>query len=668
MKNKNNNSFFRWFFSLIITPFIGFFLVSALMIMYVNKNPKLFGLWLINKNNFFKDVKIFYERNDKYSWLAILILVGLVLLSILVLNYKDIWNKLKKHSNKVEDKEAWEYNELTNEGLNKKAFVNKFTKNCASWTFGYFGKKDKYLVPPKNDLHSCVLGISGSGKSEKIILPNIHYNANLSYEEKPNFVITDPKGEILARTGNFLKENDYQILVFDLDNAKKSIKWNPLKVVWDFLHNKSKEELNKYDYANAYQAINEVVNSLKWGGGKEEGSIWEENAKNVIITVLKFWLLYSLEDKTFTLKYFNLANVLNYLDIESFQSGKWVDIIKKNKELDAFWFSFYKEAISLIDTTKETLSGFLTNAKKVINQFNNDLNVNEITVNDNFEIKDLIKNNKPIAIFIKFPDHKKSCQFLISILVSQIYKAAIDIANENKSRKLDRKLLFMLEEFNSIERINDFAGWLSISRSRGIHFLVVLQDYEQLKKYDTGKNEHKQIKSQFGLTYFLETGNEETLESFSKMLGDKKVEKTSKTKNGDGKESTSTNEQNEPVMSMAELKQKDQKYAITLCSRVKPMLYEPTPAWKYFKELGIKEFVYDFEEEIPNDDIVWDFKLMKEINLNKSNKNILEDIEIAERAISETEEERYAAKSFTKKEYSTMNRFRNAKINRRDEE
>lgn len=38
--------------------------------------------------------------------------------------------------------------------------------------------------------------------------------------------------------------------------------------------------------------------------------------------------------------------------------------------------------------------------------------------------------------------------------------------------------------------------------------MIILQDYEQLAKYNTGIKEDRIIRTQFALTYFLKTNND----------------------------------------------------------------------------------------------------------------------------------------------------------------
>nr|WP_233752024.1 type IV secretory system conjugative DNA transfer family protein [Mycoplasmopsis agalactiae] len=124
----------------------------------------------------------------------------------------------------------------------------------------------------------------------------------------------------------------------------------------------------------------------------------------------------------------------------------------------------------------------LANASNVLIAFSQNPIASRITSKTTINIKEIVRAEKPYVIFLCFPDHKQVFNFLISMLVTQIYRDAIDYANSLPKQKLPRMLQFYLEEFNSL-KIPDIANWMSISRSRNILFLLVLQSYEQLKKY-----------------------------------------------------------------------------------------------------------------------------------------------------------------------------------------
>lgn len=69
-----------------------------------------------------------------------------------------------------------------------------------------------------------VVGGAGSGKSRFLVKPNV-LQANCS------FVITDPSGELLETTGDFLKQQGYEIKVFNLVQMEHSNSYNPFAYI-----------------------------------------------------------------------------------------------------------------------------------------------------------------------------------------------------------------------------------------------------------------------------------------------------------------------------------------------------------------------------------------------------------------------------------------------------
>lgn len=71
-----------------------------------------------------------------------------------------------------------------------------------------------------------VIGGSGAAKTRSFVLPNI-LTANT------NYVITDPKSEVLLATGGYLKEQGYDVRVLNLVNLEQSDGYNPFRYLRD---------------------------------------------------------------------------------------------------------------------------------------------------------------------------------------------------------------------------------------------------------------------------------------------------------------------------------------------------------------------------------------------------------------------------------------------------
>lgn len=78
----------------------------------------------------------------------------------------------------------------------------------------------------KRNLNVLVVGGSGAGKSRSYAIPNI-MQCNCS------MVVTDPKAELLRKTGGLLEKKGYEVRVFDLIHPDTSFGYNPFEYVTD---------------------------------------------------------------------------------------------------------------------------------------------------------------------------------------------------------------------------------------------------------------------------------------------------------------------------------------------------------------------------------------------------------------------------------------------------
>ena len=87
----------------------------------------------------------------------------------------------------------------------------------------------------KNDLliddresHNLIIGSTGSGKTQSLILPMI----KLSRLAGESLLVNDPKGELYIKTANKFKEDGYRVVLLDFDNSKYGNNWNPLELIY----------------------------------------------------------------------------------------------------------------------------------------------------------------------------------------------------------------------------------------------------------------------------------------------------------------------------------------------------------------------------------------------------------------------------------------------------
>lgn len=143
----------------------------------------------------------------------------------------------------------------------------------------------------RRNLNILTLGGSGAGKTRSLALPGI-------MECNASFVVTDPKGEILAAVGHLLKEKGYTVKAFNLVDFSQSDGYNPFKYVRD-----DKDVLRLI--------TNLIRNTTPKGSGGSD-PFWEK-AETALLESLMFYLLYEApeEEQNFSM----IMKMLSYADV-----------------------------------------------------------------------------------------------------------------------------------------------------------------------------------------------------------------------------------------------------------------------------------------------------------------------------------------------------------------
>ena len=82
----------------------------------------------------------------------------------------------------------------------------------------------KEIYVDDGESHSLIIGSTGSGKTQYMVLPAVKILAR----KGESMIITDPKGEIYEETAEMLKEKGYNIVLLNFRDPQKGNAWNPL--------------------------------------------------------------------------------------------------------------------------------------------------------------------------------------------------------------------------------------------------------------------------------------------------------------------------------------------------------------------------------------------------------------------------------------------------------
>lgn len=308
----------------------------------------------------------------------------------------------------------------------------------------------------KRNLNVLVVGGSGAGKSRTYAIPNI-MQCNCS------MVITDPKAELLRKTGGVLERNGYEVRVFDLINPETSWCYNPFAYVWD-----DKDVL---------KLINNLIRNTTPKGAQSSDPFWEKS-ETALLQALMLYLLHEAppEEQNFPMIMEMLGSAQVKEDDEDYQSP--LDILFERLEMRdpesiaVKQYAIYKQAAgktakSILISVGVRLAAF--NLKQIAN----------LTCTDELDLYSI--GEKKVALFCCIPDADTSMNYLVGMIYSNLFQTLYYVADRKYGGKLPIPVHCIMDEWPNVALPDDFDKILATMRSRGISCSIIIQNIAQMK-------------------------------------------------------------------------------------------------------------------------------------------------------------------------------------------
>ena len=198
--------------------------------------------------------------------------------------------------------------------------------------------------------------------------------------------------------------------------------------------------------------------------------------------------------------------------------------------------------------------------------------------------------NEKSAIFIVLPEEDTSKYFMVSLLIQQLYREILVIADEHGGA-LPNRVMFYMDEFGTFPKIDGAEAMFSASRSRKISIVAIIQSFAQLEQ-NYGKQGMEIITDNTQLTVFGGFApNSQSAEILSKSLGEQTVLSGSVSQGRD--KSQSLQMIGRPLMTVDELKSMPKGQFIVMKTGAHPMISK----LKLFFKWGIK---FEGEYRLPD--------------------------------------------------------------------
>lgn len=466
--------------------------------------------------------------------------------------------------------------------------------------------------------HSLIIGTTRSGKGQTYVNPMIRFIA-LSHS-KHSIVANDPKGELVECEYDILKEQGYDICIFNLRDTNKSSLWNPLQIITD-------EYVKAMEGNKDLSKVNKLVTSLAatFTDNPKSDPIWPDSAKSLLIAMILLIMERCYAENC--LDKVNMYSVYNFF----IEFGTYNESVKdtktgRPKELNALDMIFQnlplgspaKSAYSTSNFAKgEMRSSIFSTLASNINIFGSDMGISKLTSANQIDFNRLINPKKPCAIFMVVPDEDTSRHVIASLFVNQCYNYLVEQSSQFRGQKLPQRVHFILDEFGNMVRIPDMDTKITVGAGRELLFDLFVQDLNQLDtKYD---NAAKTIRSNTGNVVYINSLDNDTNEYISKLLGQRTMEYNSFSGQlSEGIKSRSIQVEGVNLMTAAELSEMEFGEAVIKRQRKMPIRTKFEPFYKLkIKPKPIDEMGVEIQN-VNLDDVIYDFSsLWVETGLEK---------------------------------------------------
>lgn len=434
-------------------------------------------------------------------------------------------------------------------------------------------------------LNILVVGGSGAGKSRGFALPNIMQCCC-------SMVITDPKAELLRKTGGLLEKKGYEVRVFDLINPDTSFCYNPFEYV--------------HDDKDVLRLISNLIQNTTPKGSQSSDPFWEKS-ETALLQALMLYLLHEAppEEQNFAMIMEMLGSAQVKEEDEDYESP--LDILFDRLEMrdpDSIavkQYHIYKQAAG------KTAKSILISVGVRLAAFNL-LQIAKLTNTDELDLSSM--GERKVALFCCIPDADTSLNYLVGMIYSQLFQTLYYMADRVHGGALPVPVNCIMDEFPNVSLPNEFEKILATCRSRSIYCSIIIQNMSQLKALF--KDSWESLVGNCDEFLYLGGNEKETHKYVSELLGKETIDTNTygQTKGKSGSYSTNFQQSGRELLQPDEVRMLDNQNALLFIRGERPILdakYDlmKHPNIRYTEDGGAGPFNYA-KAPLAHDDFTFD--------------------------------------------------------------
>ena len=311
---------------------------------------------------------------------------------------------------------------------------------------------DSYKTKVNNNV--LVVGTSGAGKTRSIVTPNL-------LQAEGSYVISDPKGNLYKKYKRYLERQGYVVKKLDFTDPTNSAHYNFFRYI------NSTQDIAKIAHMLIYQR--------KEGG--HEDPFWDEASQLLVQAVIAY-----LRERWGPREQ-NLHRMLQLINLCQAEG----DLTERKAPLDgmmeehgrrnpnSYALSMYTKFRVAAD---KTLRSIMISINSRLGLFDTP-EINKMTCCDTIDIPSI--GRRKTALFVVVSDTDRSLDGLVNIFFTQAMNELCRYADkECEDSCLPVPVRFILDDFATNCKIDEFPRMIASIRSRGISTMLMIQAESQL--------------------------------------------------------------------------------------------------------------------------------------------------------------------------------------------
>lgn len=425
------------------------------------------------------------------------------------------------------------------------------------------------------DVHAMMIGAAGVGKTAYWLYPCIEY----ACASGMSFLSTDTKGDIMRNYGHIVKDYGYHISVIDLRNPTRSNGNNLLHLVNKYM-DLYKAHPDQIVYKARCEKYAKIIAKTIILSGMDAASFGQNayfyDAAEGLLTATILLVAEFCEPKERHIV--SVFKVIQELLAPSSSKGKnqfqeLMELLPSDHK--AKWF-----AGAALNTAEQSMASVMSTALSRLNSFLDSELEQILCFDTEIDAEKFCKEKS--ALFIIMPEENPATFFMISLIIQQMYREILSVADENGG-KLENRCVFFCDEYGTLPKIESAEMMFSASRSRRLQIVPIIQSFSQLER-NYGKEGAEIIIDNTQLTIFGGFAPQSSsAEVLSKALGSRTVMSGSVSL-GKNDPSESLQMMERPLMTPDELKSMPKGQFVVMKTGFYPMKVK----LKLFFEWGIE--------------------------------------------------------------------------------